>query len=64
MYNVNVKGIFHCSKPAVANMLLDEEKGGVVLNLASIASLIGLEDRFAYQVREHLQHQLRPCHGC
>jgi NAD(P)-dependent dehydrogenase (short-subunit alcohol dehydrogenase family) len=63
MYNVNVKGIFHCSKvhscahirlissstfsflfcssqPAVASMLADE-KGGVVLNLASIASLIG-----------------------
>ena len=57
LYNVNVKGIFHCSKvgeilyglrvlmcaapqAAVKSMLADE-KGGAILNLASIASLIG-----------------------
>eukprot|EP00656_Telonema_subtile_P014516 TRINITY_DN1744_c0_g1_i2.p1 TRINITY_DN1744_c0_g1~~TRINITY_DN1744_c0_g1_i2.p1 ORF type:complete len:282 (-),score=78.76 TRINITY_DN1744_c0_g1_i2:262-1107(-) len=49
MYNVNVKGVFHTLKAGVRNMVADG-KGGAVCNLASIASLIGLPDRFAYQM--------------
>merc|ERR1711865_43375 len=49
MYNVNVKGLFHTLKAGVANMMADG-KGGAVLNLASIASLLGIPDRFAYQM--------------
>lgn len=49
MYNVNVKGVFHCLKAAVRQMT-DDKKGGAVLNLASIASQIGIPDRFAYQM--------------
>jgi len=49
MYKVNVKGVFHCLKSGVSRMLADG-KGGVVCNLASIASLIGIPDRFAYQM--------------
>lgn len=49
MYEVNVKGIFHCLKAGVGSMMADKQ-GGVVLNLASIASLIGVPDRFAYQM--------------
>ena len=48
IYSVNVKGIFLCSKAAVPRMLAGG--GGVILNLASIASLIGLTDRFAYSM--------------
>jgi 2-keto-3-deoxy-L-fuconate dehydrogenase len=48
IYAVNVKGIFLCSKAAVRRMLTTG--GGVILNLASIASLIGLTDRFAYSM--------------
>jgi len=46
IYSVNVKGVYLCSQAAVKLMLRDG--GGVILNLASIASLIGLTDRFAY----------------
>jgi len=49
MYDVNVKGLFHTLKAGVANMMADG-KGGAVLNLASIASLLGIPDRFAYQM--------------
>ena len=48
IYSVNVKGIFLCSRAAVRRMLTSG--GGVILNLASIASLIGLTDRFAYSM--------------
>src|SRR3984893_18707087 len=48
IYSVNVKGIFLCSRAAVRRMLASG--GGVILNLASIASLIGLQDRFAYSM--------------
>jgi NAD(P)-dependent dehydrogenase (short-subunit alcohol dehydrogenase family) len=48
IYAVNVKGVFLCSQAGVRLML--EQGGGVILNLASIASLIGLTDRFAYSM--------------
>jgi NAD(P)-dependent dehydrogenase (short-subunit alcohol dehydrogenase family) len=48
IYAVNVKGVFLCSQAGVERML--RNGGGVILNLASIASLIGLEDRFAYSM--------------
>jgi 2-keto-3-deoxy-L-fuconate dehydrogenase len=48
IYSVNVKGVFLCSQAGIGKML--RHGGGVILNLASIASLIGLEDRFAYSM--------------
>jgi len=48
VYRVNVKGVYLCSKGAVERMKM--AGGGVILNMASIASLIGLEDRFAYSM--------------
>jgi NAD(P)-dependent dehydrogenase (short-subunit alcohol dehydrogenase family) len=48
LYRVNVKGVFLCTKAAMPTML--EQGGGVILNLASIASFIALEDRFAYSM--------------
>lgn len=48
VYAVNVKGLFLCSQAAVPRM--KEAGGGSILNLASIASLIGLLDRFAYSM--------------
>ena len=47
MYQVNVKGVFHCLQAGVKKMLSDG-RGGAIVNLASIASLIGLADRFAH----------------
>jgi len=48
LYQVNVKGVFLCARAAVPIML--RHGGGVILNMASIASLIGLPDRFAYSM--------------
>jgi NAD(P)-dependent dehydrogenase (short-subunit alcohol dehydrogenase family) len=48
IYAVNVKGLALCSQAGVRLML--ESGGGAILNLASIASLIGLVDRFAYSM--------------
>jgi len=48
LYAVNVRGVFLCSKAAVAIML--RQGGGVILNMASIASLVGVADRFAYSM--------------
>jgi 2-keto-3-deoxy-L-fuconate dehydrogenase len=48
LYRVNVKGVFLCTKAALPPML--EQGGGAILNLASIASFIALEDRFAYSM--------------
>ncbi|MEM9882770.1 MAG: SDR family oxidoreductase [Planctomycetota bacterium] len=49
LYAVNVKGVFHTLRCVVPRML-DQEAGGVIVNLASIASLIGIKDRFAYSM--------------
>jgi NAD(P)-dependent dehydrogenase (short-subunit alcohol dehydrogenase family) len=48
IYAVNVKGVFLCSQAVIPLMV--QAGGGVILNLASIASLIGLTDRFAYSM--------------
>lgn len=49
VYKVNVKGVFHCSKAAIQHMKArNEGRGGAIVNLASIASLVGLQARFVY----------------
>jgi 2-keto-3-deoxy-L-fuconate dehydrogenase len=48
LYAVNVRGVFLCSRAAVGIML--QHGGGAILNMASIASLIGVADRFAYSM--------------
>lgn len=45
LYQINVKGMFHVAKAAVVHL---KARGGVVLNLASVAATVGLADRFAY----------------
>jgi 2-keto-3-deoxy-L-fuconate dehydrogenase len=45
VYAVNVKGVYNCLKSAVEMM---KGRGGVILNLASVASMVGVPDRFAY----------------
>jgi NAD(P)-dependent dehydrogenase (short-subunit alcohol dehydrogenase family) len=48
LYNVNIKGVYNCIKACIAP--LRANGGGVILNLASIASSVGLSDRFAYSM--------------
>lgn len=47
VFAVNVKGVFHCLKAGVRHMMSDG-MGGAIVNLASIASVLGLADRFSY----------------
>ncbi|MEO8414135.1 MAG: SDR family oxidoreductase [Ginsengibacter sp.] len=48
IYNVNVKGVYNCLHAAVP--IMKKNKNGVILNLASVASNVGLQDRFAYSM--------------
>jgi 2-keto-3-deoxy-L-fuconate dehydrogenase len=48
VYAVNVKGAYHCSREAIP--LFRRSGGGAIVNLSSIAALVGLEDRFAYSM--------------
>src|SRR5262247_3691457 len=47
LYAVNVKGVYNFLKAAVASM---KRRGGVILNIASVASTVGIPDRFAYSM--------------
>jgi NAD(P)-dependent dehydrogenase (short-subunit alcohol dehydrogenase family) len=44
--SVNVKGVYHCLHAAIPQ--LRSRGGGVIVNMASVASWVGVADRFAY----------------
>jgi NAD(P)-dependent dehydrogenase (short-subunit alcohol dehydrogenase family) len=48
LYRVNVYGVYLCARAVIPVML--RQGRGVILNMASIASLVGLPDRFAYSM--------------
>lgn len=48
VYQVNVKGVFNCLYAVLPKM--KKQKEGVILNMASVASSIGIADRFAYSM--------------
>ena len=45
LYKVNVKGVYNCALACIKHM---KASGGVIINMASIASHIAVSDRFAY----------------
>lgn len=48
LFEVNVKGYFHCLQACIGHM---KEKGkGVILNMASTAAIAGIGNRFAYSM--------------
>lgn len=47
LVNVNVKGVYNCLHTVIPHM---KQNGGSILNMASIASLVGIPDRFAYSM--------------
>jgi NAD(P)-dependent dehydrogenase (short-subunit alcohol dehydrogenase family) len=55
IYEVNVKGVFHCLKAGVEKM---KDKGGSILNISSIAAHVGLPDRFAYSMSKGAVHTM------
>ena len=47
LFNVNVKGVYNMLHTVIPYM---KQNGGVILNMASVASLVGIPDRFAYSM--------------
>ncbi len=47
IYGVNIKGVYNCIHAVIPYM---KEKGGVILNMASVAGSVGINDRFAYSM--------------
>ncbi|PVD51603.1 short-chain dehydrogenase [Terrimonas sp.] len=43
--SVNIKGVYNCLHEVIPFM---KEKGGSILNMASIAAMVGIPDRFVY----------------
>ncbi|WP_375433812.1 SDR family NAD(P)-dependent oxidoreductase [uncultured Hymenobacter sp.] len=69
IYNVNVKGAYNCLYAAIPQL---KANGGAIVNMASIAALVGITDRFAYSMskgaifamtlsvaRDYLAHNIR-----
>ena len=48
IYNVNIKGAYNCLFASIP--LMKANGGGVILNMASIAAIVGVADRFAYSM--------------
>jgi 2-keto-3-deoxy-L-fuconate dehydrogenase len=48
IYNVNVKGAYNALYAAIP--MMKANGGGVILNMASIAAIVGITDRFAYSM--------------
>jgi NAD(P)-dependent dehydrogenase (short-subunit alcohol dehydrogenase family) len=48
LYRVNVKGAYNCLYAVIPYMKKNEE--GVIINMASVASVVGISDRFAYSM--------------
>jgi 2-keto-3-deoxy-L-fuconate dehydrogenase len=55
IYDVNVKGVYHCLKAGVERM---KAKGGSIINISSIAAHVGLSDRFAYSMSKGAVHTM------
>ena len=45
IFEVNVKGLFNITKVIIPRM---KENGGSIINMASTAAIVGIDDRFAY----------------
>ncbi|MCC8423716.1 SDR family NAD(P)-dependent oxidoreductase [Mucilaginibacter sp. UR6-11] len=48
IFNVNVKGVYNSLFAAIP--LMKSKGGGVILNMASIAAIVGITSRFAYSM--------------
>ena len=48
LYRINVKGVYNCLHAALPHMKKNND--GCIVNMASIAAVVGLSDRFAYSM--------------
>jgi NAD(P)-dependent dehydrogenase (short-subunit alcohol dehydrogenase family) len=56
IFQVNVKGVYNCLYAAIP--IMKKQGGGVILNMSSIASQVGLSDRFAYSMSKGAVHAM------
>jgi NAD(P)-dependent dehydrogenase (short-subunit alcohol dehydrogenase family) len=69
LINVNVKGVYNCLQAVIPHM---KKQGGCIVNMASVASSVGIPDRFAYSMtkgavvgmtlsvaKDYIQQQIR-----
>jgi len=47
VYRVNIKGVYNCTQAVIPAL---KQKGGTIINIASVASTTGIPDRFAYSM--------------
>ncbi len=47
LFSINVKGVFNCMQAVIESM---KQRGGVIVNLASVAATLGISERFAYSM--------------
>lgn len=70
VFQVNAKGVFTCSQAAIPK--LKANSGGSIINMCSVAAIIGIPDRFAYSMtkgavysmtlsiaRDYVSHNIR-----
>lgn len=48
VFKVNVKGVYNSLHAALG--IMKQQGGGIILNLSSVAAIVGLADRFAYSM--------------
>ena len=48
LMRVNARGVFLCAREGVRQMLSQSPGGGVIINMASVAAMIGIERRLPY----------------
>jgi 2-keto-3-deoxy-L-fuconate dehydrogenase len=51
LWKINVLGVYHLSRTVLPGMI--EQGSGSIVNIASIAGLMGMEARFAYTTTKH-----------
>jgi 2-keto-3-deoxy-L-fuconate dehydrogenase len=56
VYSVNVKGAYNCLFAAIP--VMKAQGGGVIVSMASIASWVGIADRFAYSMSKGAIHAI------
>ena len=56
VFQVNVKGVYHCLQAGVN--LMKKSGGGSIVNISSIAAKVGLSDRFAYSMSKGAVHAM------
>jgi NAD(P)-dependent dehydrogenase (short-subunit alcohol dehydrogenase family) len=59
LYQVNLRGVFNMSKAFLGGMI--ERKRGAIVNMASVAGIVGIKDRLAYATTKFAVVGLTKC---